>query len=330
GSARVWEVRPEGSAEWIGRDEKDVMTGVAYSPDGSTLVTTGHSGEAVLLDASSGRPIHRYPRTWDGATFSADGATLVTSGGVIRVLDLATGKATASAPSGGGQVALAPDGRSFATGDRGGVAVRDLATGKRIDRYGPTTLLDETKDVAFSPDGSMLAGISGLATVRVWDVTSGQTLLSFQGQTGQGHDIAFSPDGSVLAVSGGGGITWWRVPSGEAIATLSTSGSVQAAEFSPDGALLATAGDDGITRVWDVATRQEVLALSGHTDAVLDVGFSPDGTRLATVGVDGTLRVYVLSIRDLSRVARSRLTRGLTDQECQQYLHVSACPSAPS
>ncbi len=328
GSARVWDVRPEGSAEWIGRAEKNVMTGVAYSPDGSTLVTTGYSGRAVLLDASSGRPIDRYPRAWDSATFSADGATLVTSGAAIRVLDLASGTVTASAPSSeGGQVALGPDGRSFATGDRGGVAVRDLTTGERIDRYGPTTAFDETKDVAFSPDGSLLVGMSGLATVRVWAVSSGEKVLSFQGQTGQGHDVAFSPGGSVLAVSGGGGTTLWRIPSGEAIATLSTSGSVQAAEFSPDGTLIATAGDDGVTRVWDVASRQEVLALPGHTDAVLDVAFSPDGTRLATVGVDGTLRVYLLAIRDLRRVARGRLTRGLTDQECRQYLHVSACPS---
>ncbi len=206
--------------------------------------------------------------------------------------------------------------------------MRGVATGKRIERYGPATEFEGTRDVAFSPDGSMLVAMSGFATVRVWDVSSGRELLSFQGQTGRGHDLAFSPGGTVMAVSGGGGTTLWRIPSGEAIATLSTSGSVAAAEFSLDGELLATAGDDGITRVWDVATWQEVLALPGHSDAVLDVAFSPDGSRLATVGEDGTLRVYVLSIRDLERVARSRLTRGLTDQECRQYLHLSACPSA--
>jgi len=56
------------------------------------------------------------------------------------------------------------------------------------------------------------------------------------------------------------------------------------------------------------------------------VAFSPDGTRLATTGSDGTFRVYVLPIDQLVRIARQRLTRGLTPAECQQYLHVSTCP----
>ncbi len=74
------------------------MSGVMPTAlSGSTMVTTGYSGKAVLLDASNGRPIDRYPRAWSSAAFSADGATLVTSGPVVRVLDLAVGKVTASA-----------------------------------------------------------------------------------------------------------------------------------------------------------------------------------------------------------------------------------------
>jgi hypothetical protein len=38
------------------------------------------------------------------------------------------------------------------------------------------------------------------------------------------------------------------------------------------------------------------------------------------------VRVYLLSIEELVALARSRLTRGLTDEECQQYLHVDTCP----
>ena len=57
--------------------------------------------------------------------------------------------------------------------------------------------------------------------------------------------------------------------------------------------------------------------------------FSPDGTRLATAGRDGTVRIFLLKIEELIALANSRVTRSLTTAECQQYLHVDACPVQP-
>jgi hypothetical protein len=37
------------------------------------------------------------------------------------------------------------------------------------------------------------------------------------------------------------------------------------------------------------------------------------------------MRIYVLSIEELINLARERITRSLTDTECQQCLHVEAC-----
>jgi WD40 repeat protein len=62
--------------------------------------------------------------------------------------------------------------------------------------------------------------------------------------------------------------------------------------FNPDGTRLATAGVDGMARVWDTASGQELLTLSGHTGQVWGVTFSPDGTRLATASADGTAKVW--------------------------------------
>jgi tetratricopeptide (TPR) repeat protein len=97
--------------------------------------------------------------------------------------------------------------------------------------------------------------------------------------------------------------------------------------FSPDGTRLVTVGGDHAPRVWDVASGREVLTLSGHTQAVFDVTFSPDGTRLITASIDQTVRVYALNIEDLMALVRRRITRALTFQECQKYLHVEeGCP----
>jgi hypothetical protein len=50
---------------------------------------------------------------------------------------------------------------------------------------------------------------------------------------------------------------------------------------------------------------------------------------LATAGRNPTVRIYALNIEELIAIARSRLTRGLTTEECQKYLHVEACSAIP-
>jgi hypothetical protein len=58
------------------------------------------------------------------------------------------------------------------------------------------------------------------------------------------------------------------------------------------------------------------------------VSFNRDGSQLASVGVEGVVRIWALDLDELIDIARSRLTRQLTDAECRQYLHASRCPDA--
>jgi WD40 repeat protein len=146
-----------------------------------------------------------------------------------------------------------------------------------------------------------------------------------QAQTGEGTAVAFSPDGTMIATSGLDGATVWST-TGTKLATMAGGGRAESVAFSPDGKMLAIGGDDGVARIWDVTTARQMVALSGHSDVVDGVAFSPDGTELATVSLDRTLRVYTLSTADLVQIARARLTRGLTNAECSQYLHTSTCP----
>jgi WD40 repeat protein len=103
-------------------------------------------------------------------------------------------------------------------------------------------------------------------------------------------------------------------------------GSVWTVAFSPDSKYVAAGSADNAARIWDVATGNELQTLPGNMSGIYGIAFSPDGTRLATASSDGTARVYALRVEELVDVARSRLTRSWTLDECQQFLHVDHCP----
>jgi len=76
---------------------------------------------------------------------------------------------------------------------------------------------------------------------------------------------------------------------------------------------------------WDANTGKELLTLN-TPDELTSAAFSPDGSQLAVAGYDGTNRIYLLRIEDLLALAKRRVTRSLTTEECQQYLRVEQCP----
>jgi WD40 repeat protein len=86
---------------------------------------------------------------------------------------------------------------------------------------------------------------------------------------------------------------------------------------------------DKTAKVWDAASGEELLTLRGHSGPVYGVAFSPDGKRLATASWDRTVQVYALDVCELLNLARSRVTRNLTADECQRYLQSATCPTLP-
>jgi WD40 repeat protein len=94
---------------------------------------------------------------------------------------------------------------------------------------------------------------------------------------------------------------------------------------SSDGTL-ATAGFDSVYRLWDFPTGDLMLELNvGRLAGFPSIGFSPDGSYLLYQDAGRVLRRYNLDLDVLVELAESRLTRTLTDAECQTYLHVEAC-----
>jgi len=69
---------------------------------------------------------------------------------------------------------------------------------------------------------------------------------------------------------------------------------IDSVAVSPDGTRIATGMTDGRAAVWDLASRNRMLSLSGHSGRVWAVAFSPDGERLATGSADTSIRIWDL------------------------------------
>ncbi len=145
----------------------------------------------------------------------------------------------------------------------------------------------EVNEVAFSPDGTMLASASYNA-VKLWDIATRTHIATFQGRA---NTVAFSPDGSIIASASG---ELWDVATRENIATLEGGSAVA---FSPDGSIIAYGLYDGTIKLWDVATRENIATLEGHTSRVNEVAFSPDGTMLASASWDDTAKLWDVATR---------------------------------
>lgn len=94
--------------------------------------------------------------------------------------------------------------------------------------------------------------------VHLWDVATGQRVLSLKSLSGFGGSAAFSPDGKQLVTgSQGGRIRIWDAGTGQEIRSFKENGIGNLA-FSPDGKALIFGGADGIKLI-DAATGQERL-----------------------------------------------------------------------
>jgi WD40 repeat protein len=245
------------------RESGSWATSVAFSPDGSLLVSAGMTGSMGVWKGPSSGP---GDIPFDASTY---------------------GKYAVKG------VAFSPDGKLLASaGDDGIVRVLDTASRKEIGTIPGHTA--SVNCVAFSPDGALMASGGSDETVRVWDSGARQLLRSLSGHKGSVNCVLFSPDGRLLASAGADRtVRLWDPTTGlELRKLLGHTGSVHRVVFSPDGRLLASVGKDPTVRVWDTASDQHRHILVTNTRAINSVVFNPKEKVLVSAAKDQAVSIW--------------------------------------
>jgi WD40 repeat protein len=234
-------------------------------------------------DVAADKVVDRFPAFKGDAQdliFIDGGKRLVTvdhRDGMLRIWDVAAAReerslqampaAQKKQPTLIWRVALSHDGKTLAAGydaARGGGGVRnlgfrggphlvrlwDMASGKELhtlDAHRSYVL-----DMAFSPDGRLLATAGERSAVFVWDTASGKRVASL-------------PNGLPVGANG--------------------------VAFSRDGRLLAAALPEGAIQIWEVATWTKRNEYKGHGERATVLTFAPNG-QLLSGSVDTTVLAW--------------------------------------
>ncbi len=117
--------------------------------------------------------------------------------------------------------------------------------------------------------------------IKVWDLETGQQLMTLRGHEDVIYSLAISTDGRHIASgSNDKTIKLWDAQTGAELMTLrGHRAPIWALAFSPDGKQIVSGSDDGM-KLWDVQTGAEAVTFRGPREGILSVSFSPDGKRI--------------------------------------------------
>jgi WD40 repeat protein len=295
-TVRVWNVESAQQVECY-RTHNDWVRAVAYSPDGKRLASAGDDDRIFFWNLATQQCIHEH----------------VGNGCYIY------------------KVVFAQNGKTLtlATSDNQ-IYHFDLVKSTWQQWRGHTSLV---ADVAYSPDSAFVASASYDATLRVWEVATGQCrrMLENPGICA----ITFSRNGTQLAASNQSTILVWDFPSFQPQRLLHNGLSHDASRrvfsivYTLDDKYIVAGTEDRYVVIWDVTRGVRVHTLCGHTEMVRHVALSPDGKSILSTSHDHTIRIWPLFDRNrLAAPALALLQLGVAPYVVLDILDFIFCESS--
>ena len=293
------------------------MSSLAFSPDGTYLLTASQDKTVRLWNNEAGEELRRFKHPNEILAVAFNFATQLLATSTVgereaRIWDINTGqeKRRLVHDKEIDDISFNMDGSRVLTASRDGTArLWNPLTGQVLSRlsheYPHNKMARElgygsVLKARMSLDGARIVTIPGGKNAAViWDTKSASELFRITHKDWI-HDVVFSPDGSRMATgSADGTIGIWKVKTGKLIRYLDYGSTVNKVVFSSDGKHLAAAARMseygygwGEIVAWNPSTGERTQRFGGHPSWYRDIVFNAHSQLLAAGSSDQTATVW--------------------------------------
>ncbi len=236
-----------------------VVTAIAWSPDGSRLVSGSWDRTVHVWESTTSKRLLQYQEHAEGVT----------------------------------AVAWSPNSKYLASGSHDGIIqVWDAVIGKTLFTYhGHAQAITA---LAWSPGGKHLASASADLTIHIWQPTAQGHLFTYSGHRSLVETIMWAADRKRITTVGRDQTaqSWDIATGGNVYTSHPTNAPARALAWSPDGKYILAGSESGEVILKEVASSRFLFTYRGHTEKVIVVGWSPDGARAASGGADTTVQIW--------------------------------------
>ena len=353
GNARVWNITTAGSGGDRAIDLGGIPAVFWMKQDEDLLFVSMENANAEMVDLQTGESRVSYPTPYSrigsvsvvNESFTTVGGRRFDDRGVL--FDAATGEEIAEFPDCQIPGAVSSDGTlvvldsqllpSCEAAEPSGVL--DLDTGEMVIDLGH-------RDIAyglFSPgadarSGYLVLNVDGSSLIEVYSLVDRRLIGSLGKEEIEGFFFllaSFDTTGRYLGLGTNGplvvAVDIEAVIAGAPMADAIVLKREAHKGNSPfvavtSGGVAISAGFDGLYRAWDIESSSLIweIRVDGLTTPP-SARISSDETELAYEDAGGVIRFTPLDSNLVIERARASMTRGLTDDECQQYLHTDGC-----
>lgn len=135
----------------------------------------------------------------------------------------------------------------------------------------------------FSPDSTLLAGVCNDRAVRVWNVTDGKTLKTFN-IARDVKTLVFTANGELVVAAGAktkGELQWWNLTTSKMTRKVDVGASFESLFVAEEGATVLSSGSKGVVTFWNAANGAKIKTVTMEHSATSLQAVSPDGAWFA-------------------------------------------------